>query len=83
MPVLVSFTKLIASYASSFAYLGPETVLPVATLLATILGVLLIFWRLIVRIIKKPWRWLFRNRRQAISSEPAADLVDGEKGEQL
>jgi peptidoglycan biosynthesis protein MviN/MurJ (putative lipid II flippase) len=83
MPVVLNFTKVIALYASGFAYLGPETVLPVATLLATIVGVLLIFWRLIVRLVKKPWRWLFRNRRQTISKEPTTEIVDGEQGEQI
>ena len=33
-------------------YLGPETIMPIASILAAILGVLLMFWRLVVRAIK-------------------------------
>jgi len=34
-------------------YLGPETVMPLASILATILGFFLVFWRLIAKTVKK------------------------------
>jgi len=34
-------------------YLGPETIMPLASILAAVLGFLLIFWRFIVNSIKK------------------------------
>lgn len=34
-------------------YLGPETIMPLASILAAIVGFLLIFWRAIVKGIKK------------------------------
>ena len=34
-------------------YLGPETLMPVASILAAIIGVVLIFWRFIVGRIRK------------------------------
>lgn len=37
------------------AYLGPETVLPIASILATILGFVLMFWRFLIHWIKKPF----------------------------
>jgi hypothetical protein len=37
-------------------YLGPETLMPLASLLAAIAGFFLIFWRLIVRIVKTAYR---------------------------
>ena len=36
-----------------FLYLGPQTVLPVASIIAALVGVILMFWRLILRFIKK------------------------------
>jgi hypothetical protein len=37
-------------------YLGPDTLLPLASLLAAIAGFFLIFWRLIVRFFKTIYR---------------------------
>lgn len=37
-------------------YLGPDTLLPIASLLAAIAGFFLIFWRLIVKFVKKLYR---------------------------
>lgn len=37
-------------------YLGPETLMPLASLLAAIAGFFLIFWRFIVKIFKKAYR---------------------------
>ena len=34
-------------------YLGPETIMPLATILATIIGFFLIFWRFIVKTAKR------------------------------
>jgi hypothetical protein len=41
---------------SGLFYLGPETIMPLASILATILGFLLIFWRAIIRFIKRKLR---------------------------
>lgn len=40
-------------FSNGLFYLGPETIMPLASILATILGFLLIFWRAIIRFIKK------------------------------
>lgn len=37
-------------------YLGPETLMPLASLLAAVAGFFLIFWRLIVRLVKTAYR---------------------------
>ena len=37
-------------------YLGPDTLLPIASLFAAIAGFFLIFWRLIVRFFKTIYR---------------------------
>jgi len=37
-------------------YLGPETLMPLASLLAAIAGFFLIFWRLIVKFVKTVYR---------------------------
>lgn len=58
-------------------YLGPETIMPLASILAAVLGFLLIFWRWIANFIKK----IFRRSNgeeieaQAETSEPG-DYVD-------
>jgi len=46
---------------SLFAYVGPETVLPVASFLASIVGVLLIFGRNTWALAKRSVLFLFRR----------------------
>ena len=37
-------------------YLGPETVMPLTSIFAALLGFVLIFWRLIIKFIRKLFR---------------------------
>ena len=37
-------------------YLGPETLMPLASILAAIVGFFLMFWRVIVKFVKKTYR---------------------------
>jgi hypothetical protein len=38
------------------AYLGPETIMPIASIIATIVGILLFAWRYIINFFKKIFR---------------------------
>ena len=42
-------------------YIGPETMLPLASALAAIGGVLLIFWQRLVGLVRKLWRIITRK----------------------
>jgi len=42
-------------------YLGPETVMPLASIIAAVVGFLLIFWRLLLRPFKKIYRLILRK----------------------
>ncbi len=44
-----------------FAYFGPETVLPLASVLATVFGVVMMFGRASFRIALMPFRWIFKK----------------------
>jgi undecaprenyl pyrophosphate phosphatase UppP len=37
-------------------YIGPETILPLTSALAAILGILLMFWHRFVGLLRKFWR---------------------------
>jgi hypothetical protein len=41
-------------------YLGPETAMPLATLLAAISGALILFWRRTVTVVKSVGRFIGR-----------------------
>lgn len=43
-------------------YIGPETILPLASALAAIGGVLLMFWQRFVGLVQKLWRLVFRKQ---------------------
>lgn len=42
-------------------YIGPESMLPLASALAAIGGVLLIFWQRFVGLVRKLWRLIVRK----------------------
>jgi hypothetical protein len=44
-------------------YIGPETMLPLASALAAIGGVLLMFWQRFVAIVRRLWRIVLRREK--------------------
>jgi TRAP-type C4-dicarboxylate transport system permease small subunit len=53
-----------------FLYLGPETVLPLASIVATIVGIVLIFWRSLFKLIRKPFKRLSRKQESQEPQDP-------------
>ncbi len=45
------------------AYLGPNTVLPLASALAAAIGVILMFWRYIASVLKRTLQFLIRRNQ--------------------
>jgi hypothetical protein len=45
-----------------FLYIGPETILPLTSALAAVVGVLLMFWQRFVGIVRWVWRLVIRKR---------------------
>jgi hypothetical protein len=60
-------------------YLGPDTLMPLASILAAIAGFFLIFWRLIVRLVKTAYR---KIRGLPEEVPPDMDLEDPTEEEQ-
>ncbi len=52
-------------HMAMLAYVGPETALPVASALAAIVGVLLICWRFVIRVVVVVVRFVLRRQRPA------------------
>ena len=48
--------SLMQGLTSNLLYLGPETIMPLASLIAAIVGVILIFWRFILKGVKNFFR---------------------------
>ena len=46
-----------------FAYFGPETMLPLASVVATVVGVVMMFGRLSLKFAMAPFQWLLRKGR--------------------
>lgn len=60
-------------------YLGPETLMPLASILAAIVGFFLLFWRLIVKFFKTLYR---KVRGLPDEAPPEVDLDDPTEEEQ-
>ena len=50
-----------ASGLSVFLYFGPETFVPLASFVASVVGLLLMFWRYVVSRVRKSLRFLSRG----------------------
>jgi hypothetical protein len=44
------------------AYLGPDALMPLASGIAAVLGVILVFWGFLLQLIKRPFRTLFARK---------------------
>jgi len=47
------------------AYIGPETVLPLASLIGAIVGVLLMIWQRILFFVRSVYGWMARKSASA------------------
>lgn len=43
------------------AYMGPQTVLPLASFIAAIVGFVLIFWRFVAKVVRRFFNFIFRR----------------------
>jgi hypothetical protein len=64
-----------------FLYLGPETVMPLASILAGIVGVLLIFWRFAFGFAKRSFRFVIRKITRQPDPEPITSEETSETAE--
>ena len=46
------------------AYVGPESVAPIASAIAAFFGFLLLFWRKVISVVKQSFRFVFRIKVQ-------------------
>jgi hypothetical protein len=93
-----SLIALKATSGSSFSlasiallYLGPDSIMPIASVIAAILGVILIFWRYILSSIKKGFRFIRRKLNKDVEEElvlvdpatiDASDKTEEDRGTQ-
>jgi hypothetical protein len=61
-------------------YIGPETMLPFASILAAGLGVILMFWKYIFRLICRMFGAIFRRKKKNVDAKtvlPTNPKADG------
>ena len=63
--------QLLRYLGVNLLYLGPETIMPLASILAAVLGFLLIFWRLILKGLKSGFKWV----RRTVTGKKEEELV--------
>jgi hypothetical protein len=68
----IFFPVVTQRLAFLFLYLGPDTIMPLASILAAVAGFLLLFWRYIVNFIKK----IFRRGGSISTSQEENSLED-------
>ncbi|MCU0487461.1 MAG: hypothetical protein MUE67_00755 [Anaerolineales bacterium] len=72
----LNFSQHIFNALGPIFYLGPETIMPLASILAAVAGFLLIFWRAIVNTIKK----LIGKGGQPANVEEYIETEDDDEG---
>lgn len=58
------------------AYFGPEVAMPLASLVAGLAGLILLFWRRFVAAMKRAFRWTTRPFRKGGGPAPEAQGPD-------
>lgn len=53
-----------------FSYVGPETFLPLTSVLAAVLGVVLMLWRSVLRVMQGIWYSYIQPRRRRRMPKP-------------
>ena len=70
---MINFADIMMNWLTfGLAYLGPDSIMPLASALAAVLGVLLIFWRYIKNLFLK----LLKRGKPANAETEADTLVD-------
>ena len=59
-------------------YLGPETIMPLASMIAAAIGILLIFWRFLFDKAKKAYKFIIHK----ITGKPIAEPVYVDAGDE-
>jgi len=62
-------------------YLGPETIMPLASILGAAVGFLLIFWRLLLKPFKKVFSFLNNEDAEPSTSNPSAPKLKSDTQE--
>jgi len=52
-------------------YAGPDQILPLVSIIGTIIGVILIWWQRFVMLARKSWRFLARKFRSDKKLQPS------------
>jgi hypothetical protein len=62
-------------------YLGPETIMPIGSFLAAAVGILLIFWRQAMAMVRNSFRRVLGRKSGASESSSGLDLKGPGQGE--
>ena len=63
LALLVADSAFDATGAFTLAYAGPDQILPLASILGSIIGFLLIFWQRVVAVAYRIWKFTMRKVR--------------------
>jgi hypothetical protein len=62
-------------------YLGPETIMPIGSFLAAAVGIVLIFWRQAMAMVRNSFRRVLGRKSQTSDSSSGLDLKGPGHGE--
>jgi hypothetical protein len=59
-----------------FLYVGPETILPLTSFLAAIVGILLMVWHRVFGFVRVVWNACFKKSQPSTQSSVSADVAE-------
>ena len=75
LTILADATALLpldtTTLAFVFLYIGPEIILPVASAIASLIGLILMFWRYVTKTVRTFFRRLFSGKKGALETDAA------------
>ncbi len=64
------------SISSGHQYLGPESIMPIASIIAAVIGFILILWRYILSFLKRSYKYLYHKITRKPLPEPVTLDLD-------
>ena len=79
--IALQLLSTLGSQSVLLLYLGPETIMPLASILGAAVGFLLIFWRLLLKPFKKVFGFLNNEDSEPSTSNPSAPKLKSDTQE--
>jgi len=72
---MYTLLKYLIPHSFIIGYMGPETIMPLASILAAAIGFILLVWRSVFKFVKKFWKVIYHKVTRTPIEEPLENVL--------